>query len=410
MKRISHPLAQGTVAISLLLTLLVGCEEETAAAVKVDFPATTPYIPRTKGENAYDAYILAANRLAKDCADHQDRVNFTDSQTQNLRKCAAPSLQNLLAATKRPATVIHVPQDPFKPKPQHLGLVLFAKVLEAETQDAVENRDHPRIVDLLLASTKLAVDLTAGDASDASLGYTLAERTRIPALSVLAELPPEQLLRLSEGLDQILADRPSLQTTINNEGQNFEVGIQFVRAADLSRDYELLEAAMYKSVLPAIKHLRGLSLQEKETYYAGFEAEAKTTVAHYLAESEKPAVDRTELEFDQGDDRPWRRFSTQIFGTLGPLLKLNDDFVATTRLVALTARAQHGVKTTGRAPLTFPGLSAEAKIDPYTGKAFPYRVAGSEFRVYSVGPDGRDDGGVDDIEAGQDLVLDVYPD
>ena len=160
---------------------------------------------------------------------------------------------------------------------------------------------------------------------------------------------------------------------------------------------------MYKAAQPAIKYLEKLSPEEESGYFNGFKEESEMTIRHYIKEADKPSVERTVLKFDKRSERPWKKFSDQFFATLGPLLDLNDAFVAKTRLLAITTYAMARAKSSGEAPLKFPGLDPENLIDPYSGRMFPYRAAGREFQVYSVGIDGRDDGGL----AQTDMLLEV---
>jgi hypothetical protein len=74
-------------------------------------------------------------------------------------------------------------------------------------------------------------------------------------------------------------------------------------------------------------------------------------------------------------------------------------------------------KAKGRWPRSLeelvPKWLAEAPMDPFTGKPLPYRVDDEGVVVYSVGVDGKDDGGVETpekLEGGDDLHRRGNPD
>ncbi|MBU6398938.1 MAG: ABC transporter permease [Verrucomicrobia bacterium] len=81
-------------------------------------------------------------------------------------------------------------------------------------------------------------------------------------------------------------------------------------------------------------------------------------------------------------------------GWVGP----NADFVARCRVVRTALalerfRASHDGRLPGRLDPLVPGLLAEPVIDPFTGGPLHYRRLARGYQVYSVGRNGRDDGG-----------------
>ncbi len=76
------------------------------------------------------------------------------------------------------------------------------------------------------------------------------------------------------------------------------------------------------------------------------------------------------------------------------------------RLAALVERHRH---RTGRLPerladVLGEDLHAPQAQDPFTGEAMRWAVDAAAYTIYSVGPDGRDDGGIvtpRDVPAGQ---------
>lgn len=386
-------------------TVIVGCHSASDVPYETIATAQQPYNPQSGSSNAYDGYLLAGDAAVKACGDKADRLNFTEATKADFRACAAPALNQLLQAADRTADVKFVPHAPFDPRTHHRGLVILTKDIGFVAEQAVKDQDWPRCADLLVASTKIACDMTGGDATDASIGYDFADKVRAQVSPYLGEMPPEVLSSLAKRLTRILEERPNLKTTVQHEGENFLLGIQTIQDSLKENKLDDLGANLYKAAQPAVDFLKRLSPKERVDYFRDFVAESKTTVDYYEKLAYQPAVKREPLEFDNRADRPWKKFSSQIFGTLDPLLELNDAFLAKSRLVAATAFALSEAKTTGAAPISFEKLGSNAVLDPYSGRPFPYWASGRDFKIYSVGPDGRDDGGTDDPESGHDLML-----
>ena len=194
--------------------------------------------------------------------------------------------------------------------------------------------------------------------------------------------------------------------TLDHEAASFRAGVQFVRDAAVEENWTRLEQAMYKDIRPAVNFLRGLGADERVEFLNGLAQEGETLIAHSRSQIDLPAVEREDLEFDKNADRPWKRLARQLFGTLTPYKSMRDAWLAQSRLLGLTALAYAEGKTTGRAPEVFTEAPAGSTIDPYSGKPFPYRTAGREFRIYAVGIDGQDDNGQsDDAGLEPDVIL-----
>lgn len=358
--------------------------------------------PQTFSENdAYGGYIKAGIRASQDCEQFLNRVNFTEAYKVKLRECAAPALKNLFDSANKTYSRNFHPTDPFLPREGFDGLVVLNKAITFEAENAVKNQNWDKCAQLLKKTTKIALDFSNGDATDLSLGVSLADSAREVIAPKILQMPAGIQSELSKSLNNLLTKGPSIRIAIENEGENFNQGLQFILDCRIKNDYDLLHQTLYKAAQPAINYLQKLSPEEEAEYFKGFRNEADLIVRHYIKEADKPTVERTELKFDKRSERPWKKFSDQFFSTIPPMMSIYDGFIAKTRLLTITTFAMARAKSTQVAPLKFTGLDPENIIDPYSGRVFPYRAAGSEFQVYSVGKDGRDDGGTDE----SDLLL-----
>ena len=95
-----------------------------------------------------------------------------------------------------------------------------------------------------------------------------------------------------------------------------------------------------------------------------------------------------------------------ILPALGSCLRKGVEWETKLDLAILGLELENAVAANGTYPAELPG-GAVRTLDPFSGKAFVYRPATNSVLLYSVGPDGRDDGGVAKMNAtnpGVDLV------
>lgn len=106
--------------------------------------------------------------------------------------------------------------------------------------------------------------------------------------------------------------------------------------------------------------------------------------------SVEKVLDTLDKEFSNQDDRPNRLASifAPAFGQIGEAL-VNVDLYRRQTLMA--TYVMDAFRTSGKWPAALP--SVPENLDPYSGKPFRYRVLPAGFVIYSVGVDGKDDGG-----------------
>jgi hypothetical protein len=154
-----------------------------------------------------------------------------------------------------------------------------------------------------------------------------------------------------------------------------------------------------------LQELRRKSTEKQAAYFEGFASEADHRAQWLSAVSELPLSERNHdpgLSFPK--DRPWRIFAKNFFSAGESLLAVRDESVARTRLMILEARILAMVKSGQSAPEDLSRFDKDLTTDPYTGQEFVYHSAGTEFTLYSVGEDLKDDGGDD---PGKDLTLEA---
>jgi hypothetical protein len=121
----------------------------------------------------------------------------------------------------------------------------------------------------------------------------------------------------------------------------------------------------------------------------------------------EPAMSR--LDQAQSDNSPMGQLAsmlTPVFSQAGQSIGKVD---VRRRHGVVVTRIMDIVRTTGSFPGMLPDMGPVG-IDPYSGKPFIYRKTADGFVLYSVGPDGKDDGGTFPTSSGKGANTPLSPD
>ncbi|MBX3114054.1 MAG: hypothetical protein KF836_05755 [Fimbriimonadaceae bacterium] len=408
MKRISFgQLCPRWACLGLIVLAVAGCQPEKPEPWETFADLNqAPYKAQAGSGNAWDQYLLAANLADKATEKFKDQADLRGNQQTEYLSRIDTALSMAIRAGGMNCTPQFVAQDPFLPRRSHSGLSAIGRGLELKIQTLDEEGAADGSAQYIVAAHRMANHLSGGDAQDALLGYWIASEARRSSVALIQRMSAGALTNLGNSILASLDKAPPLSTTLDNELKSMLAGVQFISDVHQKKEYGLLETALYKQADPAIDFLKKLKEKDRVEYFRGFSQEAKNRIEHARQTADIPVIERKAFQIDQGADRPWKRFATHLFTPLDTFLIERDLHIARSRLFALTCLALAGGKAQGSAPLVFKNLPANADTDPYSGKPFPYRVANREFRIYSVGIDGRDDGGDSNSENREpDLLL-----
>lgn len=347
----------------------------------------------------FDAYASAALIAQAEAPQYITRVFFTpDRRRAAIEKTAAA--QRLVERGAFMGGEFHFSPTPvFEDHPYHAGWRLIGRTLVWRIEDALKTRDDSKAVQLTIIATRFGFDLCGGGATDASLGMAIVDEARRAIAPALERMQSSDLLALSSGIREALERKPELAETLANERQNMLMGVQAVQDAYRDKDLDKLSDELGIDVQSGVDYLRSMSRSDgpkRSAYFQAFAAEASLMSAQFEVAANLPAQKRGEYDDEPKGERPWRKFAKQFFRTAPPLLDLHDATIARSRLLVLEAGLLAQVKRLRRAPKDLSAYAQEICQDPYTGKPFIYRSNGAEYRVYSVGSNYQDDGGVTD--------------
>lgn len=376
------------------------CRPPEPAPFPVWAPPSAPYEPKAGSGNGFDRYARAALEVERAAPDKLDRVYFP---TQRMRAAVLRELEGPLREIRRgsrePVTFAFRPVGPFEPGPFRRGWRLLGRALVWQLEEALEGRRWEEAVATYGTALRFAFDLTGGDATDASLGLAIAEDVRRALAPLLAELPADALEGVAAQTAGALARKPPLETPLRHEGLNMMRFVQDLQDRYRSDDFRELEERLGPEIRPAIEALRALRRDDsrrRPAYFAALAREAAEELDRQLLRAAQPYPSREPWPASAPGAWPYGRFVRHFFRAGRALLEADDLALTRTRLLATEALILASIRKEGRAPRDLSRFPAELVLDPYSGGPFVYRSDGMEYQLYSLGGDGRDDGGLSD--------------
>lgn len=366
-----------------------------------------PYAPQSGSDNAFDAYALAANEVEGKAGDLLDRVSFTPGQKKKVMDLCADAVRDVSAASRKRCEFRFAARKPFTAAPYQRGWRLIGRSLRWKAEEAAANGDFDTAIEAALVATRFGFDLTGGGATDASLGFAIADEARIALVSNLDRMGAGQLGKLQAGIAEALERKPSVAGVIENERMTSRLAVQTIQDAYANQSLAEIEKQLGPGVKEAVQYLRDQDLEKAKVYFEGFAEEAETSTDGLLRIAKLSVAEREkEPKPKQAEERPWRRFSRHFLATARPLLDIDDRTTARTRLLALESALLKRRKLKQAFPRDLSKFPESLTRDPFTGGSLRFVSDGVEFRVYSVGANLRDDGGdTDDAWLAPDLTL-----
>lgn len=366
---------------------------------------------RDSGDNSFSQYARAADEAERDGGPYLSMVSFYPFQRRNAMKATEGALQMLMSAARSGKCDFRfIPTDPFKAPPHQSGWRLLGRDLVWNIDQAIQNHDYDAAVEYANVATRFGFDISGGGAIDASLGLAIANDARQAIAPAMDHMGAAQLERLSSGIAEALRNKPPLKDTLEHEHENMLEGVQAVQDAYRDQRFEELGQELgpdSRSAIDFLQDLKRKDYSKRPKYFESFASEGDREVAWAEQVADIPVQQRlSNPEPKPVGERPWKKFSKEFFSSVKPLLEMNDQTLARTRLLILEASIMSQVKSTGSAPKDLSGFDEAIRTDPYSGKPFVYSADGSDYHVYSVGSDFRDDGGqTDETYTQPDLKL-----
>lgn len=394
-----------------LLGALVACRGATPPA-PIASPRPSHYTPTANSGNAFDTYLLAAQEAVKKAPERAlTATRLWPSDYEALEQSLSAEVNQLVGAATKPFTSHAEPSLP-ESQPTADGIRLLIETAAHRMENHANNREWEKALPLAEALTRFGARWSQTGVAGALDGRNAITRSRRALSPNLASLGEGQLRRLASSLRQTLEETPSFDRAYDFERKQGVLRLQdlFTRAA--AGDWDGLRSELGVRGGRTISALQGLDAAGRAVWFQELERELERHVSEAKASAVKPVgpPDATKPWYEVNQDRPWSEIGQHYLMPVRQLPKLERLYLAKTRLLALTALIIADTKRDGRAPTNLDGYPASLTTDPYSQKPFLYRAAGREFRLYSVGENGLDDGGDSDRDGmAPDITLESQP-
>ena len=383
-----------------LLMVVLGCNKQSAEPI-ARFSEPPRPIATSGSSNAFREYCRIGIAASKMDPSMLYRGIYTPQMKKQILKDLANELVELRACQKSPCTFEFTALGPFSSRPEHAGWQMLGKCLQWQIEFALKADDTTKATAALLTGTRLGWDLTAGGASDASVGYAIVNQCRKAFAPSLNKLSAVSLQSLSQNLQGILSRAPKISDCLENERLNMMLAVDTVidmraEALDNEKKWEAFPKQLGPIGNDVTKALKLVKPEAAAAWFRDWAKEANEETELVESSAAKPASERGEWPKPTMAGRPWGMLSRVFFRSSRSVLAMHDEALARTRLMVVLAHCLSAVKSKQAAPIGIQGLAEPHRIDPYSGKPFVYQAAGTDFKLYSVGANLRDDGGQTD--------------
>jgi len=273
------------------------------------------------------------------------------------------------------------------------GVRLIGESMLWDMEDAIAAQQPDLAIQRCGQLTRLGSQLLGGGAYEASLGISLMDRARATLAPELGQLGAGQLGVLAKLISGSISGRPALTDCLENETSNMLLALQQAQDLAKTRDFKKLEDKLGKSTHDEVALLDSVSrdLSKVASVFDWIGEDIQARGKWHVDQMRKPNSDVSPPALKSRKN--WRvmyRYFASNLDSLAPYVK---KCAARTQLFMLECYLRQKVKLKTPLPTSLDVFSTQAVRDPFTGKPFYFKSGAGEFKVYSAGSDGIDDGG-----------------
>jgi len=393
----------------LAALVLSGCHHDDFAAYPEWIPAHA--VPVRHGAFAELRQIGVEAEAAVRGIQHKAAPSSKEVKAMDAK--LAPLMESVARACSLPVVDDYAPEATLAPNLSRIGWAALGGVYERRLHAAVAKRDYDEAERTEAEGTRFALIISCGDGSDALVGYPIADALRRILAPALRDLEPGQLSKLAAAVTTALMDRLPPASIAAHERLAMLAAIQAVQ--DAYRDGRIKEMAdqfglTTKDAFDALENDKGRAESKRAAFFASMATDAEAEATWLDQEIVTPPAQRTpEPNPKPSSKQPWHGLARQFILAGGAMLSAGDLTITRTRLLALTCDLFAIGKTSGAVPRDLHVFPPELNKDPYTGKPFYFVPEGLDFKLYSAGIDGIDNGGdTDDTGTQPDLLLEGF--
>lgn len=348
-----------------------------------------------QGNEGFDLLVKAAAAVEEDAKTLITRSDWTPGTRKRALATSARGLGLLNQGLNKKAKFAFRPYAPDQTRPSVRGWRFLGMALAWRAEDAAESGNFAAATDNLLTALRFGSVLQGADTSVAGLGISIATTATKKVWGYFPKMSAGDLQSLGVRVAGVLRQVPSAVTTAKSERVTMMASVEWVLDAFKSGQVEIVGKALGKPAAAAIRHMKGLSTDSKSeqvSFFVGMIGEGRAEAADLIERASAQRYDSSDWAERQGD-RPWRRLSTALFRPGRYFLEQRARFDAEMRLFSLDAQLLSRFKRTRSVPSDLSRLARWLRTDPFSGRDFVYLAQGSDYKLYSVGVDGLDNGG-----------------
>ncbi|MBX3095302.1 MAG: hypothetical protein KF812_00425 [Fimbriimonadaceae bacterium] len=405
-------LVYGVMSLACLCLLVAGCKQS-APVVRPNVAPPATYTPTPNSGNAYDTYALAAASAEKKIPEKIQRsTRLWPADYKKLDESLGPEVNQLVKANAQTYNSEAQPVSPESTPPYADGWRLLVETTSHRMEAAARERDWEKVLPLAETLARLGARTSQNGVAGALLGRNALERVRRAIAPNLATMGEGQLRRLATSLQRTLEETPDLSPAFEFERQQGALNLESLFDRLESNQTDSIANELGSRGGQTIASLKRLSAADRNDWLRALQGELDRHIEEAEAEVREPAKPAAAGRkwYDPSKERPWGDLTQNYLAQVRLLPALERTYLAKTRLLALTALIVADTKRDGKAPADLSKYPPSLTTDPYSLKSFLYRAAGREFRLYSVGANGLDDGGDSDRDGmTPDVTLESQP-
>jgi hypothetical protein len=388
-------------------------------------PAILEPVVAGSAEDVIETFLKAVDAVPAAERERLEPFNFDTSNP------AVPGEEDrILAAHPAPPValepLLHVPSSPPFPRLDDAGATTARRIpriqnggkwLLAAATRAAARGDFSMVLRLAAAQASFGADVSRSPTLIDWLVGTAIASTAFPALRkalAAAPLPAAELRRLARTLDALDSRRPSLVEMCDVERVSFR-GLLAGPTADVSGlDGSTTREAGWRYLWSG-RIERAAALDSWDAEFDPILSVLRSLAqsdAQGLALSRRNAIDETE-QVRAAADNPLTKLALSIWPVV---IKKDAERSARWRVARVSIAVAIHVAEKRSLPATLadlvPAYLAAVPIDPWDGKPIRYATTATGATIWSIGRDGKDDGGKpyadpDDFDGPGDIVFTV---
>src|SRR5579871_516031 len=277
--------------LAALLLGAAGCKRDDTAPYPEWIPANHEAVRR----GAYAELRQVGIEAEAAVRGIQHRAAPTTKEVHEIDAKLGPLMDAVQRSCKQPMVDDCAPTISLAPDPSRIGWAYLGGCYQRRLHAAVAKRDYAEAAKVMAEGTRFALFIACGDASDALVGYPIADRLRATLAPLLREMDADQLSKLSKAIAAALIDAQPRDAVAAHEGMAMMAALQAVQ--DAYRDGRIAPLAEQfgpstRDAFDTLEGYKGRAETKRVAFFNAMAADVTTESNWLLGASRAPASKR----------------------------------------------------------------------------------------------------------------------